>query len=189
MARSRKTVAFSEAALRALRRVDKHGKRHGAAAVNAWAEVVGAEVATHTRGFALRDNRELQVFVDGGAWANQLSLMSSDLIARLNEHLGEESVRSLRFTVSRKVNQEVVNAATEDQVKGFYAVDESRRVALTQTELSQAKAVASAIKQESLREAALKAMVKDLELKKGSRTNRATPVARQRPEDGPTRGL
>lgn len=107
MARSKKTRALGDIASSVLKRADKEGRRHGALAVNAWREVVGEDVAQHTRGFALRKDRELVIFVDSAAWANQLSLMSEEIRLRLNEHLGEESARTLRFTVSRKVADEV----------------------------------------------------------------------------------
>jgi len=55
VARSKKTLRFDEAAAKILRKVDKHGKRYGASAVNAWADVVGSDIAVHTRGFALRE--------------------------------------------------------------------------------------------------------------------------------------
>lgn len=167
----KKTLRFDEAAARVLRKVDKHGKRHSASAVNAWADVVGSDIAVHTRGFALRENQELVVFVDSGAWANQLSLMSSDLLVRLNEHIGEEAVRSLRFTVSRKVKEGALTAAAETDAEDFYAHEEDTPSALTEIELAQATSIASAIKEEGLRQAALKAMIRDLEQKKGKRSN------------------
>lgn len=170
MSRTRKTLRFDDVAHRALRRVDSHGKRQSAAAVNAWADVVGPEISAHTRGFALREDRELQVFVDSAPWANQLSLMSSDIQERLNTRLGKDSVRSLRFTVSKKVIDDIVMAAQAEKVDEFYAVDTTEPTPLDQVELAQARAVASAIKEEPLREAALRAMIKDLELKKSGRT-------------------
>lgn len=172
MSRTRKTLRFDDAAYRALRRADGHGKRQSAAAVNVWADVVGPDISSHTKGFALREDRELQIFVDSAAWANQLSLMSSELQERLNARLGEDSVRSLRFTVSKKVNDAIVQAAQAEHVQEFYAIDPTTPAPLSQVELSQARAVASAIKDEALREAALKAMIKDLELKKGGRTKK-----------------
>lgn len=172
MARSRRTQRFDEAASRVLRRADSHGKRFAASAVNAWERVVGNDIAVHTRGFALRDSGELVVFVDSGAWANQLSLMSSDIIERLNAHLGDGAVRSLRFTVSRKVQADALAAATEEGVDEFYSTDTTDPQPLTQVERAQAEAVASVIKDDGLREAALKVMVRDLELKKGGRLSR-----------------
>jgi hypothetical protein len=170
MARTKRTLPLAELAGGVLKRADKQGKRHGALAVNAWREVVGDEIARHTRGFALRDDRELIVFVDGAAWANQLSLMSDELRARLNSHLGEKSVSSLRFTVSRKVADEVGWEQLSRNTEDYYAHEVSVAVPLDEIELGQAEQVARTVKNAELREIALKVMIKDLEQKKGTRS-------------------
>jgi hypothetical protein len=169
MARSRRTRGLSDIAAGVLKRVDKDGKRHGARAVTAWREVVGPDIAAHTQGFAFRGDRELVVFVDGAAWANQLTLMADDLLGRVNTHVGEKTVRSLRFTVSRKVKDEVVWRMGEGEVAAFYKPLEPTPTQLNEIELQQAAHVASPIKNPELRKAALRVMIKDLEQKKGSR--------------------
>lgn len=171
MARAKRILRFDEAAARVLKKADTHQKRYGAAAVNAWDVVVGGDIAAHTRGFALRDDRELVVFVDGGAWANQLTLMAPELIARLNEHIGQDAVRSLRFTVSRRVMEGLLGAAAERDTNDFYTPEEDNPLPLSETEMAQVSAVAAPIKQEPLRQAALRAMIRDLEQKKGKRSS------------------
>ncbi len=173
MARSKKTRALGDVAASVLKRADKAGRRHGALAVTAWQEVMGEDISKHTRGFALRGDRELVVFVDGAAWANQLSLMSEDLQNRLNTYLGEESVKALRFTVSRKVADEVGWEALSQSVEEFYETDTVDPVPLDDVERSQALQVAGMVKDPDLREAALKVMIKDLEQKKGARLKQA----------------
>ena len=160
-------VGLVEEASRVLKRADPMGRRHGAQAVSAWGEVVGPEIASRTRGFALRENRELVVFVDTAAWATQLSLMSEELLERLNSHMPHNQVRSIRFTVSNKVASEVVWQAIEEGADAFYEPDPSKPVPLDATEMKQAEHVARAIKDPALRALALRVMVKDLELKKG----------------------
>ena len=167
--RSRKTRDLGDVAAGILRRADKGGKRFGAQAVSAWGDVVGAEIARHTHGFALRGDRELVVFVDSAAWANQLTLMSGELLERLETRLGEKTVRSLRFTVSRKVNDEIVWAAGGSDAEQFYAPEETPRAPLDHTELQQAAHVAAVVKNLEVREAALRVMIKDLEQKKSLR--------------------
>jgi len=169
MSRRRRTLAFSEAASGVLRRADTKGVRGGAAAVVAWREVVGPEIAKRTKGFALRENGELTIYVESAAWANQLSAMSADLIDRLNTHLGHTAVRSMRFTVSRKVTDEAVWEHTSDEVDEFYKPDETALEPLSETELDQAKHVVSPVRDPELRELALRVMVRDLERKKGAR--------------------
>jgi hypothetical protein len=165
-----------------LKAADKRGRRFGAAAVNAWDEVVGPEIAAHTRGFALREDKELVVLVDSSAWANQLSLMSMDILGRLNTHLGNESVKSLRFTVSRDAKKEhvITPVGVTEQVT---VADSTPPIALDHVESAQAESVAAVVKNEALREAALKAMVKDLEQKKGERlTSGNRPPKKARPK-------
>lgn len=181
MARLKKTVTLGEITPDVLKRADKAGRRYGALAVDAWPTVVGGEVARHTRSFALRDNHELVVHVDSAAWANQLSLMADDIRLRLNTYLGEDAVRSLRFTVSRKVSEQKVTGALESEVETFYTPESQTRIPLDDVELQQAAHVAAAIRDPELREQALKAMVKDLEQKKGARLKRAD----RRPENPP----
>lgn len=170
MARMKKTLSLGDLASNVLKRVDKQGRRHGASAVTAWREVVGDEIARHTRGFALRDDRELVVFVDSAAWANQLSLMSDELQTRLNSHLGEKSVSSLRFTVSRKVADEVGWEELSRSTKDYYSHEVITAVPLDDIEREQAEQVARMVKNAGLREVALKVMIKDLEQKKGARS-------------------
>lgn len=172
MARLKKTVRLRELAPTVLKKADRTGRRSGALAVNAWPDVVGDEVARHTHGFALRGDGELVVFVDGAAWANQLSLMADEIQQRMNEHLGETGVRSLRFTVSKNVNERVTWEAHIDAAEDFYTPDEHTPVSLDPVELEQARHVAAAVRDPELRETALRAMVKDLELKKGARRSR-----------------
>jgi hypothetical protein len=183
MARTRKTLGVGEVGSGVIRRADKTGKRHGAAAVSAWREVVGSDIAQHTRGFALREKRELVVFVDSAAWANQLTLMSDELLVRLNSHLGEKSVTTLRFTVSRKVKDELVWEADTGDVDEFYAPDTTSPVPLDETERRQLEQAASTVKNPELRAIVLRVMTKDMELKKGARS-RAEPVPRN---DAPNR--
>lgn len=173
MSRLKRTVKLSDIAPDVLRRADKAGRRYGAQAVGAWPTVVGEEVARHTRGFALRDHHELVVHVDSAAWANQLSLMADDIRLRLNAHLGENAIESLRFTVSRQVAEHRAAVALEAEAEGFYAPEPQTPVSLDEVELEQARHVAAAIRNPEIREQALKVMIKDLEQKKGARARRA----------------
>lgn len=174
MARLKKTVVLREIAPDILDKADKKGRRYGAMAVGVWPVVVGDEIARHTRGFALREDQELVVSVDGAAWANQLSLMADDIQQRLNAHLGENAVRSLRFTVSRTVAEQTTTQTAEEGVEAFYLPEPQTPAPLDGVELEQARHVASAVRNPAVRELALKVMVKDLEQKKGARLKRGT---------------
>jgi hypothetical protein len=173
MARRREIRGFDDVIARVLRRADPAGKRHGAQAVVAWDSVVGPEIARHTRGFALRENGQLVVYVDSAAWANQLSLMSDELAEQLNSHLGQTTVRAIRFTASRTVSDRVKWEATEDDTDVFYRPDDVEPLPLDGTEVEQARHVAAAIRDQRLRAVALRVMIKDLERKKGQRSRAA----------------
>ncbi|MDI6895365.1 MAG: DUF721 domain-containing protein [Bacillota bacterium] len=63
-----------------------------------WAEVVGAPAARNTRPVLARRGL-LLVSVSSSTWAQELSLMRIQLMARLNARLGDEVIREIRFAV------------------------------------------------------------------------------------------
>jgi len=65
-----------------------------------WKEVVGPEIALHSRPEGLRGDT-LEVSVDSSVWCQQLQLRRLDILAALHEALGEEAPRDLRFSVGR----------------------------------------------------------------------------------------
>lgn len=60
-----------------------------------WAQIVGADLATHTTPEGLADG-ELIVTADSTAWATQLRLLAGQLVRRLNAELGDNSVRRVQ---------------------------------------------------------------------------------------------
>jgi predicted nucleic acid-binding Zn ribbon protein len=60
-----------------------------------WAAVVGPELAAHSRPMSLRGG-ELTVSASSTAWATQLRLLTSSLLARLAAELGPELVARVR---------------------------------------------------------------------------------------------
>jgi predicted nucleic acid-binding Zn ribbon protein len=59
-----------------------------------WAAIVGADVAAHCSPSTLRDG-ELKVTAESTAWATQLRLLSSTLLARLAAELGPQVVHRI----------------------------------------------------------------------------------------------
>ena len=57
-----------------------------------WEAIVGREVGQHARPESFADGR-LLVRTDSTAWATQVRLLAGDVVRRLNEVLGEETVR------------------------------------------------------------------------------------------------
>jgi predicted nucleic acid-binding Zn ribbon protein len=67
-----------------------------AGAIARWDTIVGPEVAAHCRAVRFADG-ELTVQADSTAWATQVRLLAPSLVRRLNEELGDGTVR--RVTV------------------------------------------------------------------------------------------
>ncbi|MDO9557654.1 MAG: DUF721 domain-containing protein [Coriobacteriia bacterium] len=162
--------------------MDPHGKRHESKAVQVWPEVAGSEIVKHTRGFAMREG-ELVVFVDSPAWANELTLMAERLREGINSRIGQNSVRGIRFAVSKKVQEERHREALHLEDEEFYQPDRTKPVALSTEELDQARYIAEAVREPELREKALRVMIKDLEWKKGVRDTKEAERATGGPRD------
>ena len=60
-----------------------------------WAEIVGRDLAAHTRPDSFADG-ELAVTADSTAWATQVRLLAPMLVRRLNDELGDGSVRRVK---------------------------------------------------------------------------------------------
>jgi predicted nucleic acid-binding Zn ribbon protein len=56
-----------------------------------WPEIVGAQMAAHTRPLAVRAGR-LLVAVDDPAWAPQVRFLEAQIVARVREVLGDDDV-------------------------------------------------------------------------------------------------
>ena len=59
-----------------------------------WSALVGADIAGHASPQSLRDG-ELRITAESTAWATQLRLLSSTLLARLVAELGPQVVTKL----------------------------------------------------------------------------------------------
>lgn len=176
MARLKKTLSVADVAGELLGKADPAGRRFGARVVAAWHEVCGEVVSTHTRGVAFTEG-ELIVSVDSPAWAQELGLMADDFRSALNTHLGQELVRGLRFTVSRRVQTAREDAARERDVAAYYAPDVPAPVPLTDVERQQVAYISRAVPDDRLREIAQRVMTKDLEWKKAQRARLAAEAA------------
>src|SRR5580692_5859513 len=60
-----------------------------------WADIVGPQLAQHSKPESF-DSGELTVSADSPAWATQLRLMAPQLLKRLAEELGHNTVRHIR---------------------------------------------------------------------------------------------
>jgi predicted nucleic acid-binding Zn ribbon protein len=69
-------------------------------AVSEWPRLVGPRVASHTRAVAFRDGA-LHVEVEGSAWMHELGFLKRELVRTINQHLGSECVKDVRFIAPR----------------------------------------------------------------------------------------
>ncbi len=60
-----------------------------------WADIVGADLAAHTQPDSFADG-ELAVIADSTAWATQVRLLAPMLVKRLNDEVGNGSVRRVK---------------------------------------------------------------------------------------------
>jgi predicted nucleic acid-binding Zn ribbon protein len=63
---------------------------------NYWEEIVGAEISRNSRPKKLKD-KILYISTINPIWAGELSLMSQDIICKINGYLKEDAVSSLRI--------------------------------------------------------------------------------------------
>ena len=63
---------------------------------NHWEEIVGYEIAKRSRPDKLI-SMTLYISVTSSTWANELSLMSEDLMEKINSFTGEKVVEKVRF--------------------------------------------------------------------------------------------
>lgn len=78
--------------------IDSHGWQLAAATGSVfgrWAQIVGPELAAHTRPEGLADG-ELTVTADSTAWATQVRLLAGQLVRRLNTELGDGAVKRVK---------------------------------------------------------------------------------------------
>ena len=180
MSRLRRTESVGSIANALLGRLDRTGEvATKARAIAAWRTVAGDEVAAHARGFALRD-KELLVFVDSPVWANELSVLSENYRVAVNERLGKELVDSIRFTVSRKVEEGLADDVEDDRRDDATQHDLVRPGKATEAEIEEVRQMAAGVSNPALRDAAVAAAVAHLEWRKGIEAHDAAERAIQR---------
>mgnify|MGYP005849136409 CR=1 FL=1 len=67
---------------------------------NHWQEIVGRDISNKTRPEKLFKGI-LYISVANSIWANEMSLMSRKLVGKINEYIGEDTVRELRFKIQQ----------------------------------------------------------------------------------------
>ena len=70
-------------------------------AIDEWADVVGAQIASVTEPLSITADGVLWVRVSTAPWMNELSLLAPTLLQRLNASPGRAPVTQLRFRLGR----------------------------------------------------------------------------------------
>lgn len=91
-----KPVKISEALRNLLRSLGIEKRLLEAQAAEVWSDVVGPEIdrVTHVTGVEMG---VMKVAVRDSLWSQELSLMKADIISKLNERVGGEVIRDIRF--------------------------------------------------------------------------------------------
>jgi len=180
MARLQRAETVGSVAAGLWTRMDRTGQGAAKArAVSAWRSAAGEEVYAHARGFALRDD-ELMVFVDSPVWANELSVLAEHYRTAVNERIGKEVVGSIRFTVSRKVSEELTRDSEDESLSVAVAAQKVVPGRASETEMEQVRQMAAVVTNEELREVVIAAAIAHLEWCKGIDARNAAEKATQR---------
>lgn len=159
------------------------GGRDRARAITAWRQVAGDGVFAHARGFALREG-ELLVFVDTPVWANELAALSEIYRTGVNERLGKEVVTSIRFAVSRKVEEAVRFDEEDASAEKARTEDLVAPVTLTEDERDAVAAMAAVVGNDELRETVIAAATAHFEWRKGIQARNEAQRASQSARGG-----
>jgi predicted nucleic acid-binding Zn ribbon protein len=69
-----------------------------------WESAVGTTIANDSRPWKIK-GEVLEVHVSGPSWLQQLNYMRNDIIQKLNEHLGQQVIKKIRFSVAHLPNK------------------------------------------------------------------------------------
>ena len=73
-----------------------------------WREVVGAEIAEHSRAVDIRDG-VLVIDADHGAWRQELGLLIPQIIQKFNAAYGEDAVKEVQWLHHAGRNRKSMN--------------------------------------------------------------------------------
>lgn len=164
MSRRGKNTDLGQALDSLVTRLDRRGRgAYKAARVGrAWEKVSSGIAAAHTTGAHLKEG-VLHVYVDGNSWAALLSASSEQYRVAMNEELGEDLVRGIRFSVSKGISPGSARPQVLPEEEKEEQVAPPKGVELSATERAQVEASVAVIPDEELREVVLRATVRNLE--------------------------
>lgn len=89
-------IAVGQTLQALLEHLDPEGHFAVVRLIQAWPEIVGADIARRTEVASLKFHTAV-VKVTSAMWIQELNLMRAQILTRLREKLGDDSVRELRF--------------------------------------------------------------------------------------------
>ncbi len=84
----------------AVRKMGLEHELRGWQALNEWPHAVGPQIARRSRAVRFQDG-VLWVEVDGSVWLHQLTVLKRNLIRKIGERTGSDTIRDIRFINSR----------------------------------------------------------------------------------------
>ncbi len=92
-----------------------------------WVNMVGSAIARHAQPRTLRGGK-LLVIVDSPAWMQQLSLMKPEIIKKLNNNLGNDTIRDITLKLG-EIASLPAKFAEREQVPAIITQEEREMIA------------------------------------------------------------
>jgi hypothetical protein len=133
-----------------------------------WERIAPQEVLNHTDNVYLLSNdgiKEMIIRVDSPLWAAELSAQAEQFRMQVEEALNEGPLERISFKVDSYVSKRKAFKHQSDEQPSY--IEDVSPVSLTEKERENIEEEAAGIRNEEVREALIRARIKDLEWKKG----------------------
>lgn len=152
---------FAEIFPRTLSILGIYGKYKAELIIFKWREIVGEDIATHTRPKRV-DRGELLVGTSNSVWAHHLMTMKEDIINKLNIYSGEKVIKDIKFQAGYFKNDKNEEKVEEKNEFTIYW----KNIVLSQEDLNSVLTISNCVEDEKLREKVKKILIKDKSHKK-----------------------
>lgn len=92
-----------------------------------WPKAVGPQIALQTQSDAVR-NGILFVKTTSSVWVQQLHFMKDDILRKLNELAGVNSISAIRFTIGHKTSDRAGSGKETSPLKKSYLKDRDKKM-------------------------------------------------------------
>ena len=123
-------------------------------ALKLWEEVMGEKISRHSLPLFVRKGN-LFVRVDSSGWLTQLTYLKNEIISKLNQRLGKESIKNIYFRLGE------VKKERKGKIKAVKV-----RINLEKEELARIKERLKGVKNKSFQPVLSRILIKDREIKK-----------------------